>query len=167
MAIFILLPISLNDHQKRILGPTMSSIPEYMTAKHRQCDDFFSQAESAVAKQDWPLALAKWNLFSQEFAEHLSQEEDTLFPHFEHATGMTSGPTQMMCMEHQQMRSLVEDLDKALKTKNKIAYLGLSETLMVTMQQHNMKEEMMLYPMMEQHLSQGAQLVAEFKTKSN
>ncbi len=29
----------------------MSSIPEYMTQKHRDCDDVFTEAESAVAKK--------------------------------------------------------------------------------------------------------------------
>jgi hemerythrin-like domain-containing protein len=145
----------------------MSSIPEYMTAKHRECDDYFSEAESAVAKENWDLALEKWQLFANELAEHLGQEEEVLFPQFEQATGMTSGPTQMMCMEHQQMRALVQDLDNALAAKEKNEYLGLSETLMVMMQQHNMKEEMMLYPMMQQHLAQGEQLIEEFKTQAN
>ncbi len=100
-------------------------------------------------------------------AEHLGQEEDTLFPQFEQATGMTPGPTQMMCMEHQQMRALVQDLDNALAAQDKNEYLGLSETLMVMMQQHNMKEEMMLYPMMEQHLIGGEQLIEAFKLKAS
>ena len=58
----------------------MSSIPEYMTTKHRECDEFFSEAEAAVADKDWSLALAKWQLFASELTEHLAQEEDTLFP---------------------------------------------------------------------------------------
>ncbi|AAZ28585.1 MULTISPECIES: hemerythrin domain-containing protein [Colwellia] len=144
----------------------MSSIPEYMTTKHRECDEFFSEAEAAVADKDWSLALAKWQLFTSELTEHLAQEEDTLFPQFEQATGMTAGPTQVMRMEHQQMRALVQSLDNALAAKDKDEYLGLSETLMVMMQQHNMKEEMMLYPMMAQHLSDGEQLIEGFKANA-
>ena len=142
----------------------MTSIPEFMTNKHRECDDFFTEAEAAVAKGDWSLALAKWQNFSEELAKHFSQEEEVLFPKFEQATGMTSGPTQVMRMEHQQMRTLVQDLDNALGAKEKDAYLGLSETLMVMMQQHNMKEEMMLYPMIEQNLADGEQIIEQFKT---
>jgi len=142
----------------------MSSIPEYMTAKHRECDEFFSEAETAVADNNWGLALEKWQLFASELTEHLTQEEETLFPKFEQATGMTSGPTQVMRMEHQQMRALVQDLDNALAAKEKDEYLGLSETLMVMMQQHNMKEEMMLYPMMAQHLNDAEKIIEGFKT---
>ena len=140
----------------------MTSIPDYMTQKHRECDDVFTEAESAVAKGNWLLALEKWQVFAHELIHHFTQEEETLFPAFEQATGMTAGPTQVMRMEHQQMRALVQDLDNALAAQEKDEYLGLSETLMVLMQQHNMKEEMMLYPMMQQHLSDGEQIIASF-----
>jgi len=69
-------------------------------------------------------------------------------------------------MEHQQMRALVQELDNALAAKVKDEYLGLSETLMVMMQQHNMKEEMMLYPMMAEHVSDGNKIVDAFKSVS-
>ena len=141
----------------------MTSIPEFMTTKHRECDELFTEAEAAVAKADWSLALTKWQSFALELAEHFSQEEDTLFPRFEQATGMTAGPTQVMRMEHQQMRALVQDLDNALAAQDKDEYLGLSETLMVMMQQHNMKEEMMLYPMMAQNITDGEQIIAQFQ----
>lgn len=141
----------------------MTSIPEFMTNKHRECDDFFTEAEAAVAKGDWSLAAAKWQSFAEELAKHFGQEEEVLFPKFEQATGMTAGPTQVMRMEHQQMRTLVQDLDNALAAKEKDDYLGLSETLMVMMQQHNMKEEMMLYPMMAQNLADGEQIIEQFQ----
>ena len=112
----------------------MTSIPEFMTNKHRECDALFTEAEAAVALTDWSLALKKWQGFALELTKHFSQEEDTLFPQFEQVTGMTGGPTQVMRMEHQQMRALVEDLDNALAAQDKEAYLGLSETLMVMMQ---------------------------------
>ncbi|MFT7009262.1 MAG: hemerythrin-like domain-containing protein [Colwellia sp.] len=141
----------------------MTSIPEFMTTKHRECDEIFTDAEAAVAKADWSLAITKWQSFALELTQHFSQEEDVLFPKFEQATGMTAGPTQVMRMEHQQMRALVQDLDNALAAQDKDEYLGLSETLMVMMQQHNMKEEMMLYPMMAQNIADGEQVIAQFQ----
>ena len=141
----------------------MTSIPDYMTAKHRECDDVFAIAESKIVDGNWPIALEKWQEFKLKLMHHFEQEEGTLFPTFEQATGMTGGPTQVMRMEHQQMRALVQELDNAMTAKDKDTYLGLSETLMVMMQQHNMKEEMMLYPMMVQNLSNGAQIVEELR----
>jgi hemerythrin-like domain-containing protein len=130
-----------------------SSIATHMTDKHRHCDHFFSEAEQLVNQQQWDDALTAWKQFCDELTCHLSAEEQVLFPAFEQATGMTQGPTQVMRMEHQQMRELVTQLNEAIAAHNKDLFLGLAETLMILMQQHNMKEEMMLYPMSDQHLA--------------
>lgn len=130
----------------------MTSIPEFMTAKHRECDEFFIAAENAVASNDFITAKQEFSLFSEALELHLQAEESILFPEFEQATGITQGPTQVMRGEHQQMRALVGDLTNAIVNNNKDTYIGLSETLMVLMQQHNMKEEMMLYPMTQQRV---------------
>ncbi|AZQ84131.1 hemerythrin domain-containing protein [Colwellia sp. Arc7-635] len=130
----------------------MTSIPEFMTHKHRECDECFIAAENAVTENNWPLAKQDFHRFSTELELHLQAEENIIFPEFEQATGITQGPTQVMRGEHQQMRALVTDLSKAIIDENKTVYFGLSETLMVLMQQHNMKEEMMLYPMTQQRV---------------
>ncbi|WDE03371.1 hemerythrin domain-containing protein [Thalassomonas viridans] len=141
----------------------MSSIPDYMTAQHRHCDDVFSAAESAVALGNWPLAQREWKIFTRELEAHLEAEENILFPRFEQATGITQGPTMVMRSEHEQMRALVQQLTQALEAGDQEVYLGLSETLMVLMQQHNMKEEMMLYPMSQQHISDGEQTLNDIR----
>jgi len=141
----------------------MSVIIDYMTQKHRECDDVFSEAESAVSEGNWPLAEQKWHAFTKELESHFQAEEKILFPQFEQATGMTSGPTQVMRMEHEQMRALVNDINQALEANNKNSFLGASETLMVLMQQHNMKEEMMLYPMSVQHITDAEKVDQDLK----
>lgn len=128
------------------------SIKTFMLHKHKECDAFFSQAENAVSENDWPYAGTQWRAFYDEFEEHLQMEESVLFPQFEHATGMTQGPTQVMRMEHAQMRSLCVKLNLSINFQDKDAYLGNAETLMILMQQHNMKEEQMLYPMADRVL---------------
>ena len=130
----------------------MTSIPEFMTHKHRECDACFIAAENAITENNWSLAKQNFQRFSTELTLHLQAEENIIFPEFEQATGITQGPTQVMRGEHQQMRALVADLLQAITDENKTAYFGLSETLMVLMQQHNMKEEMMLYPMAQQRI---------------
>ena len=46
------------------------------------------------------------------------------------------------------------------------AYLGVAETLLIMMQQHNMKEENVLYPMCDQHLAaEMAQVVQRLETE--
>ncbi len=141
----------------------MSVIVDYMTTKHRECDDVFSEAESAVSQNNWALAQQKWQEFVAELETHFHAEENILFPQFEQATGMTAGPTQVMRMEHEQMRALIDDINKALSEENKESFLGTSETFMVLMQQHNMKEEMMLYPMSVQHLPDAEKVDQDLK----
>ncbi len=74
---------------------------------------------------------------------------------------MSMGPTQMMRMEHAQMRQLFDDMRQALERQDRNDYLGASETLLILMQQHNLKEEQMLYPMSEQTLGEDSAAVLE------
>jgi hemerythrin-like domain-containing protein len=76
-----------------------------------------------------------------------------LFPAFEQRTGMSMGPTQVMRMEHVQMRELFDAMADAVKQQDRDEFLGQAETLLVMMQQHNMKEEQILYRMADQMLS--------------
>jgi iron-sulfur cluster repair protein YtfE (RIC family) len=50
------------------------------------------------------------------------------------------------------MRDLLQEMAKAVAAGNQNGYLGLSETLNMLMQQHNLKEENMLYPMADRVL---------------
>jgi len=130
----------------------MSTILEFMSSDHRSCDDLFASAEEAVANKNWDSARSLFDRFQAAMAHHLAMEEEVLFPAFEARTGMSMGPTQVMRMEHEQMRGLIEDMAHAVAEANHNAYLGLSETLNMLMQQHNLKEENMLYPMSDQVL---------------
>ena len=131
----------------------MTTIRNLMTDDHRRCDDFFADAEQAVGKGNLEAAGAAFAHFRLATLAHFDSEEKTLFPTFEAKTGMTMGPTQVMRMEHAQMRSLFDDAGAALVSGDVDDYLGIAETLLIMMQQHNMKEESILYPMCDQHLA--------------
>ena len=89
-----------------------------------------------------------------------------LFPAFETASGMVAGPSQVMRFEHAQMRDLLGQIEQAATQQNLDQFSGSAETLLVLMQQHNMKEENILYPMCEQSLSgQGLSLVEPLKAR--
>lgn len=144
----------------------MSSISSYMTQGHRACDEQFIQAEQAVANQNWDAALTLMSQFIDALEQHLQQEELVLFPRFEQATGMTQGPTQVMRAEHIQMRALGQNLLAAIQQKAQAEALGGCETLMVLMQQHNMKEEQILYPMSDRMLANAAEVLSEIQAQA-
>ncbi len=132
----------------------MSTILEFLGTDHRACDDLFASAEEAAASKNWDSAREHFGRFEAAMAHHLAMEEDVLFPAFEARTGMSGGPTQVMRMEHEQMRALIADMAAAAASGNTSAYLGASETLNMLMQQHNIKEENMLYPMSDRALGE-------------
>src|SRR5512139_363294 len=130
----------------------MSTILAFLGNDHRACDDLFAFAEAAVAQKNWGSARSLFERFQAAMAHHLAMEEEVLFPAFEARTGMRGGPTGGMRTEHQQMRGLLQDMERAVIDANFNGFLGLSETLNMLMQQHNLKEENMLYPMSDQVL---------------
>lgn len=132
----------------------MTTIRTFMTDDHRHCDDLFAEAEQAMAKNNIEAARAAFAHFQSAILAHFAAEEKTLFPTFEAKTGMSMGPTQVMRMEHAQMRTLFDEATAALEAGNIEDYLGQAETLLIMMQQHNMKEENILYPMCDQHLTE-------------
>ena len=84
-------------------------------------------------------------------------EEKVFFPAFIEASGMTGGPVQVMLMEHDQMRGVLAQMKSALDANDLDTVTGLGETMLILMQQHNMKEEGILYPMIDSHLSNRAE----------
>ena len=129
------------------------NIKQFMSQDHKDCDLLYAKAEAAVSAEDWSTANQTFNEFIQAMERHLGIEETELFPAFEDATGMKMGPTEMMRMEHDQMRVLFVEMRDALERQHSDDYLGIADTLLIMMQQHNMKEEQILYNMMDQHLS--------------
>ncbi len=128
------------------------NIKEFMAEDHKNCDLLFAKAENATAKDDWDTARQTFNEFVQAMERHLGIEEQVLFPAFEEETGMATGPTEMMRMEHEQMRTLFAEMKDAMEQQDSDDYLGAAETLLIMMQQHNIKEEQILYNIMDQRL---------------
>ena len=131
----------------------MPTIAELMTRDHRDCDHDFAAAESLVAEKRWDEAARALSTLSGVLEAHFAAEEQILFPRFEAATGMSQGPTAMMRLEHEEMRATLERMRAALMQHDGDDFAGEAETLLILMQQHNMKEEHILYPMCDAHLA--------------
>ncbi len=141
------------------------SITDHMASDHKRCDDLFLVAEKAATIEgDWTVIQQACQKFYKSIEHHFAMEEQVLFPEFEQVHGSDMGITQVMRHEHEQMRSLMSSMQDALNAEDKDAFLGEAETLLVFMQQHNAKEEMMLYPMADQLLAgQGDQVVSKMQ----
>jgi iron-sulfur cluster repair protein YtfE (RIC family) len=135
------------------MSEASESLKEFFTLGHRKIDDRWAEVESAAQAGTPSSVTACWEGFRDELLKHLRMEEEVLFPAFEQATGMTTGgPTFVMRSEHDQMRGLLEQMDTSASGDDHDELTDLGDTLLMLIQQHNQKEEHMLYPMAEQAL---------------
>ena len=121
------------------------TINQFMTADHRSCDEQFAQLENIVDSGNFEGAEVMFKEFTNHMLLHFKMEEQVMFPKYSSTGGGHCDPTEVMIMEHNQMRSIFDQMKKALEEKDINKFLGFSENLLFTMQQHNMKEEQMMY----------------------
>jgi len=125
-----------------------------MKAQHRECDEIFAAAEKSVIDGNFEQAEKQFLLFADDTLNHFKREEESLFPTFEEISGSSEGPTQVMRYEHEQIRGLIGNMAKAIEEKDTDAFLSVAESMMIMLQQHNMKEEQMLYAMCDRVIPQ-------------
>ncbi|MEX5216159.1 MAG: hemerythrin domain-containing protein [Nitrospiraceae bacterium] len=84
---------------------------------------------------------------------HIAWEEQLLFPSWERKSGMTGGgPTQVMRLEHRR----IADLLNAIRGKMQVGNIDTEQEehqLVELLASHNMKEERILYPAIDQIVS--------------
>ncbi|MBF0276302.1 MAG: hemerythrin domain-containing protein [SAR324 cluster bacterium] len=131
------------------------SITEVMSHEHSVCDQLFEDAEIALADGRNEAGAKLVRSFAAHLNHHFEMEEIILFPAFEAVTGMAGGPTAVMRAEHQQIRGLLDQLSQELDAENFEEVIAIGETLNILIQQHNMKEENMLYPMSDTQLAEN------------
>ncbi len=148
-------PIQENADET-FLGLIMDTIRELLSTHHRECDELFAEIEQAISAADWVNASARFEQFEKAMQRHFDVEEAILFPAFEARTGMSMGPTAVMRSEHAQIRELMGAAAEAITARDAEEYDGYAETMHIMTQQHNMKEENVLYPMCDQRLSDEA-----------
>nr|CRH05109.1 conserved protein of unknown function; [Haemerythrin/HHE cation-binding motif] [Candidatus Magnetococcus massalia] len=134
------------EQPRRVVG--------FFTFDHRRCDQLFADMEIAAKEGSTPEAKGLFNAFEMGMQFHFKMEEEVLFPTFESRAGMppNQGPTMVMRMEHQQMRGLLQQMREAADKDDLAQLASVGGTLLFLMQQHNMKEEQMLYPACDAHL---------------
>jgi hemerythrin-like domain-containing protein len=145
----------------------MSTIADFLGHDHNRCDELYAAAEEAAGRGDWNAAQAANAQFIASMEHHFGMEEQVLFPSFEQVAG-PMGPTQVMRHEHSQMRQLFDEMNQAAAGRDADNYLGAAETLLILMQQHNAKEEQILYPMTDRMLgSASSELVTRMQAVEN
>lgn len=134
----------------------------FFIADHRACDDTWAALEAAASAGDAATSQARWETFHTALQRHFRMEEEVLFPALEEATGMRdAGPVAVMKHEHQQMRALLTELSRAAQAGDYQGLLDQGDTLLMVIQQHNAKEEGILYPLADRTLEPQWPALAE------
>ena len=131
-----------------------SGLAAFFEQDHRDCDARWADVEELLDTQDVEAAGPAWHKFDTGMRRHIAMEEEVMFPAFEAAAQMGGGgPTSVMRMEHKQMIGLLDQIETAMKSGDAEQAMDLGDTLLMLIQQHNIKEEGMLYPMAENMLA--------------
>jgi len=131
-----------------------SGLAAFFEQDHRDCDARWADVEELLDTQDVEAAGPAWQKFNAGVRRHIAMEEEVMFPAFEAAARMGGGgPTSVMRMEHKQMIGLLDQIEAAMESGDAEQAMDLGDTLLMLIQQHNIKEEGMLYPMAENMLA--------------
>ena len=138
-----------------------SGLAAFFAHDHQDCDSRWADVEELLDTADIDTARPAWQKFNAGIRRHLDMEEQVLFPAFDAKSGMGGGgPTAVMRMEHQQMRGLLDQIADAIDVDDAQEALDVGDTLLMLIQQHNVKEEGMLYPMAENLLANEWPVIA-------
>lgn len=129
------------------------SISRFMVDGHKSCDESLADVERAIKSGSEDRFLL-WDRFFDELIRHFSMEELVLFPALNDFATKHRLPLRVMEMEHEKMRGLLGAMGSVLDDKEK--FFSLSETLMVLLQQHNIKEEAQVYTPADELLGEEA-----------
>lgn len=128
------------------------SIDDYYSEDHDRLDELFQQFQSHKSS-DPERAKEAFKAFHSGLERHIAWEEEILFPTFEKKTENAGGPTQVMRLEHQQIRGCLGVISEKLARGEGDTNKDEADLLSV-LEQHNYKEENILFPMLDQITSQ-------------
>ena len=124
------------------------TITQYFEADHDRLDELFKNFQS-LKRSDYPKAKESFRDFKFGLQRHIVWEEDIIFPIFEKKTGMTSsGPTYVMKMEHRQIGACLEEVHKKVQKQDPNSD-SEEQKLLSILGDHNLKEENILYPLVD------------------
>ena len=120
-------------------------ISTFFEEDHDRLDGLFKLFQS-LKRSEFGRAKEAFKEFKFGLQRHIVWEEDLLFPLWEEKTGMSEGgPTSVMRREHRQIGECLEAIHQKVADQNPESDQE-EQALLVLLGSHNMKEERVLYP---------------------
>lgn len=130
----------------------MDTICNFLILDHHRCDDLFNQALAWTQQRKWEEASRIFRAFHDALRQHIRLEEKVVLPAFVQAMADGASPVAMLHLEHERIRGITDRMLEALERMDAIDFVLHAETYQLLMQQHTMKEEDMLYPLLDKIL---------------
>jgi iron-sulfur cluster repair protein YtfE (RIC family) len=125
------------------------TISAFFQDDHNRLDVLF-QSFQTLKQEDLAKAKEAFTQFRSGLERHIRWEEEFLFPLWEDKTGMSeSGPTFVMRHEHRQIEEQLQAIDRHLTGQN-AGDPPVEQALLTVLSAHNLKEERVLYPAIDQ-----------------
>jgi iron-sulfur cluster repair protein YtfE (RIC family) len=125
------------------------TISAFYEQDHDRLDELF-KAFQKMKRSDFPKAKEAFKAFKFGLQRHIVWEEDVLFPLWEEKTGMSEGgPTFVMRAEHRQIGQQLEAVHDKVGDQNPDSDQE-EQALLDLLGTHNIKEERVLYPAIDQ-----------------
>lgn len=127
------------------------SISDFFEKDHDRIDVLF---RDYLKLKHLNFAEAKKNFvaFKHGLEKHIAREKDILFPVFQRKTGITEGPILVLEEEHRQILRMLQQINLRIQ-KNDVSSNRTEHDLIVILGQHNVKEENVLYPVLDHLLT--------------
>jgi iron-sulfur cluster repair protein YtfE (RIC family) len=125
------------------------TVSAFFEQDHDRLDELFKTFQQ-LKRFDFPRAKEAFKEFKFGLQRHIVWEEEVLFPLWEKKTGMSeSGPTPVMRNEHRQIGQQLEAIHDKVSEQNPDSDKE-EQTLLDLLGSHNRKEELRLYPAIDQ-----------------
>ena len=125
------------------------TVSAFFEQDHDRLDELFKTFQQ-LKRSDFPKAKEAFKEFKFGLQRHILWEEDVLFPLWEKKTGMSeSGPTPVMRHEHRQIGQQLEAIHGKVSEQNPDSDKE-EQALLDLLGSHNRKEELRLYPAIDQ-----------------
>lgn len=129
------------------------TISAFYEQDHDRLDELFKTFQK-FKRSDFAKAKEAFRDFKLGLQRHIVWEEDLLFPLWEDKTGISGGgPTYVMRAEHRQIGEQLEAIHQKVADQNPDSDRE-EQALMDLLASHNMKEERVLYPSIDQVTSE-------------
>ena len=127
------------------------SISDYFETDHDRLDVLF---RDYLKLKSLNFAKAKENFvaFKHRLERHIAWEKDVLFPLFQKKTGIIEGPIAVLEEEHLQIIKMLERINLRIQ-RNDASSNRLEHDLILILGHHNVKEENVLYPVLDHLLT--------------